>query len=43
MTVVTLTADEQAKWKGIFKQVRSRLGQGTFSPDLIAKLESYSK
>jgi TRAP-type transport system periplasmic protein len=39
MTVVDLTADEKAKWVGLFKQVRGRLAQGTFSPDLIAKLE----
>jgi TRAP-type C4-dicarboxylate transport system substrate-binding protein len=43
MKVVTLTADEQTKWQGIFKQVRSRLGQGTFSPDLIARLEGFAK
>jgi TRAP-type C4-dicarboxylate transport system substrate-binding protein len=43
MKVVTLTADEQAKWQGIFKQVRARLAQGTFSPDLVAKLEGLAK
>jgi TRAP-type transport system periplasmic protein len=43
MTVVTLTADEEQRWAGVFAQVRQRLGQGTFSPDLIAKLESLSK
>lgn len=39
MTVVELSSDEKAKWEGVFKQVRQRLAQGTFSPDLIAKLE----
>jgi TRAP-type C4-dicarboxylate transport system substrate-binding protein len=39
MTVVTLSGDEKAKWDGIFKQVRQRLSQGTFSPDLVNKLE----
>ncbi|MDC0748436.1 TRAP transporter substrate-binding protein DctP [Polyangium mundeleinium] len=39
MTVVELTADQKTKWQGLFKQVRSRLSQGTFSPDLVAKLE----
>jgi TRAP-type transport system periplasmic protein len=39
MTVISLSADDQAKWDALFKQVRQRLGQGTFSPDLIAKLE----
>ena len=39
MKVVVLTADEKAKWKAIFQQTRQRLAQGTFSPDLVAKLE----
>jgi len=39
MTVVELTGDEKDKWKAIFTQVRSRLAQGTFSPDLVKKLE----
>jgi TRAP-type C4-dicarboxylate transport system substrate-binding protein len=43
MTVVNLSADEKAKWDGIFKQVRARLTQGTFSPDLVTKLEGYAK
>jgi TRAP-type C4-dicarboxylate transport system substrate-binding protein len=43
MTVVTLSADEKTKWDGIFKQVRQRLAQGTFSPDLVAKLESLGR
>lgn len=43
MTVVTLSADERAKWEAVFKQTRQRLAQGTFSPDLVAKLESLAK
>lgn len=43
MTVVDLSADEKSKWDAVFKQVRTNLGQGTFSPDLIAKLEGYAK
>jgi len=43
MTVVTLSEDEKGKWKGIFNQVRQRLTQGTFSPDLISKLEGLSR
>ena len=39
MKVVVLTADEKAKWKAIFQQTRQRLAQGTFSPDLVTKLE----
>lgn len=39
MTVIDCTADERAKWDALFKQVRSKLGQGTFAPELIAKLE----
>jgi len=43
MTVVNLSADEKAKWEGVFKQVRARLSQGTFSPDLVSKLEGLAK
>lgn len=43
MTVVNLSADEKAKWDGVFKQVRQRLSQGTFSPDLVSKLEGLAK
>jgi TRAP-type transport system periplasmic protein len=41
MTVVD-DADKGA-WEGVFKQVRQRLGQGTFSPDLIARLEKLAQ
>jgi TRAP-type C4-dicarboxylate transport system substrate-binding protein len=43
MTVVNLSADDKAKWDAVFKQVRQRLVQGTFSPDLMAKLEALAK
>lgn len=43
MTVVTLSAAEKAAWEGVYKQVRQRLGQGTFSADLISKLEGLAK
>ena len=41
--LVTLSADEQGKWATLFKQVRTRLAQGTFSAALVAKLETYAK
>ncbi len=40
MTVVELTSAEQDKWKGVFKQVRGRLAQGTFSPELVSRIEA---
>lgn len=43
MTVITLTAEEQAKWDSVFKQVRQRLAQGTFPADLVTKLEGLAK
>ncbi len=43
MTNTALTADEDTKWEAIYKQVRQRLGQGTFDPALITKLEGYAK
>lgn len=39
MTVVELSSGEKEAWKSIFKQARSRMGQGTFSAELVAKLE----
>ena len=41
MTVVSLSSEEQAKWNEVFKKVRQRLAQGTFSPELVSKLESF--
>jgi TRAP-type C4-dicarboxylate transport system substrate-binding protein len=43
MTVVTLTGEEEAKWDSLFKQVRARLAQGTFSPELVSKLEGLAQ
>jgi len=43
MTVVDLSADDKSKWDGIFKQVRQRLGQGTFDPALVTKLEGLAQ
>jgi TRAP-type C4-dicarboxylate transport system substrate-binding protein len=43
MTVVTLSADEQSKWATLFKQVRLRLAQGTYTADLVTKLELLAK
>lgn len=37
--VVKLSADEQKAWDDTFREVRKRLGQGTFDPALIKKLE----
>ena len=39
MTVVTLSESEQNAWKAKFKEVRQRLGQGTFPADLVSRLE----
>lgn len=39
MTVVKLSDAEQARWRSVFKKVRKKLGQGTFSPELVQKLE----
>jgi TRAP-type transport system periplasmic protein len=39
MTVIELTAAEKDQWKGIFKQVRGRLGQGTFESAVVSRLE----
>ena len=43
MTVVNLSGDERSKWDGVFKQLRTRLTQGTFSADLMSKLEGYAR
>ncbi len=40
MTVITLTDDEKAKWRALFLQVQQRLAQGSFSPELITKLQA---
>jgi TRAP-type C4-dicarboxylate transport system substrate-binding protein len=43
MTVITLSSDDKSKWDGVFTQVRQRLGQGTFDPALISKLEGLAR
>jgi TRAP-type C4-dicarboxylate transport system substrate-binding protein len=43
MTVVDLSGDEKGKWETLFKQVRDRLKQGTFSADLVSKLEGLAR
>ncbi|PCC68587.1 TRAP-type C4-dicarboxylate transport system, substrate-binding protein [Nannocystis exedens] len=40
MTVVSLTAEERGWWNARFKETRQLLAQGTFSPVLVARLES---
>jgi TRAP-type C4-dicarboxylate transport system substrate-binding protein len=43
MTVVTLSADEKSKFTALYKQTRQRLAQGTFSAELVTKLEGYAR
>jgi hypothetical protein len=43
MKVVTLTAEEKAKSDAVYKQVRQKLAEGTFSPELVTKLETLAK
>lgn len=43
LTAVELTAEEKARWDELYKQVRVRLGKGTFDPALIKKLEDLAK
>jgi TRAP-type C4-dicarboxylate transport system substrate-binding protein len=43
MTVTTPSADDKTKWEAIFKTARQKLSQGTFSSDLVTKLEGYAK
>lgn len=39
MKVVTLTADELSQWNMTYREVRRRLAQGTFAPELVSRLE----
>lgn len=39
MTPISLSADEVAQWAALYKSARQRLAQGTFSPDLVTRLE----
>lgn len=43
MTVVTQRPEDQAKFDAVYKQTRQRLAQGTFSAELVAKLEALAK
>jgi TRAP-type transport system periplasmic protein len=43
LTVIDSTPGERAQWDALFKQVRSKLGQGTFAPELITKLEQLGR
>lgn len=43
MTVTTPSADDRGKWEAIFKQARQKLAQGTFSSELVTKLEGFAK
>jgi TRAP-type transport system periplasmic protein len=43
MTVTDLSGDDRAKFDSLFKQTRDRLKQGTFSADLINKLEGLAR
>ncbi len=38
MTVVSLAEGEKAKWAAVLRQTGERLGQGTFAPELLARL-----
>ncbi len=39
LNVVSLGSDDQSKWSDQFKATRARLGQGTFDPTLIHRIE----
>ena len=43
MTVTTPSTAEKAKWDGVFKTARQKLVPGTFSAELVAKLEGFAK
>lgn len=43
MTVTDPSADDKSKWETVFKTARQKLAQGTFSSDLVTKLEGYAK
>jgi TRAP-type C4-dicarboxylate transport system substrate-binding protein len=39
MKVVNISAAEKAQWASVFKKVRTRLSQGTFTPALVSRVE----
>jgi len=43
MTVTDPSADDKTKWEAVFKAARQKLAAGTFSSDLVTKLEGYAK
>lgn len=43
MTVTTPSSDDKSKWDAIFKSARQKLAQGTFTSDLVTKIEGYGK
>ena len=43
MTVSTSSEADKTKWAAVFKQTRQKLAQGTFSSDLVTKLEGFAK
>jgi hypothetical protein len=43
MTVVSLDDGERRQWATLFRQVAQRLSQGTFSPELVARLGQLAK
>lgn len=43
MTLSTLSDDDKTKWGAIFKQTRQKLAQGTFSQDLVTRLEAFGQ
>jgi TRAP-type C4-dicarboxylate transport system substrate-binding protein len=43
MTVTSLNSDQKSAWERVFRAARQKLAQGTFSSDLVTKLEGYAK
>ncbi|MBL9028833.1 MAG: hypothetical protein JNL21_41955 [Myxococcales bacterium] len=43
MTLTKLADDDKSKREAVFKQARQKLAQGTFSSELVTKLEGYAK
>lgn len=43
MTLVKYAAEDKEKWEATFLQTRQKLAQGTYSPDLVSKLEGLAK
>jgi len=43
MKLVTLQPTDEARWRSVFKKVRRRLGQGTFSAQWVSQLEGLAR